>query len=175
MDTATIRSRVLERSSASRLRHSRLAHVQPSTTAYDVLPPAGRGFVVQGPLSHRVVKWFTDKGRALQAEDMARADKGRRHEKMADLKPRLRDNTPAIVPEGVKHTVRVKAVPRYAGHVGAVAFGLQRGRVSSNIRDALIQQGPSLALQRAAADEIAKLDADIPPGGSHPRSGSGTE
>lgn len=30
-----------------------------------------------------------------------------------------------------------------------------------NIRDALIQQGPSLALQRAAADEIAKLDADI--------------
>lgn len=28
-----------------------------------------------------------------------------------------------------------------------------------NIRDALIQQSPSLALQRAAADEIAKRDA----------------
>lgn len=27
------------------------------------------------------------------------------------------------------------------------------------IRDALIQQNPSLALQRAAADEIARLDA----------------
>jgi hypothetical protein len=30
-----------------------------------------------------------------------------------------------------------------------------------NLRDALIQQSPSLALQRAAADEIAKLDARI--------------
>lgn len=30
-----------------------------------------------------------------------------------------------------------------------------------NLREALIQQAPSLALQRAAADEIAKLDARI--------------
>lgn len=30
-----------------------------------------------------------------------------------------------------------------------------------NIREALQQQSPSLALQRAAADEIAKLDASI--------------
>lgn len=30
-----------------------------------------------------------------------------------------------------------------------------------NIRDALIQQSPSLALQRAAADEIARLDAQL--------------
>jgi hypothetical protein len=29
------------------------------------------------------------------------------------------------------------------------------------IREALIQQAPSLALQRAAADEIARLDAEI--------------
>lgn len=30
-----------------------------------------------------------------------------------------------------------------------------------NIREALIQQSPSLALQRAAADEIAKLDRQV--------------
>lgn len=30
-----------------------------------------------------------------------------------------------------------------------------------NIRDALINQSPSLALQRAAADEIARLDAEV--------------
>lgn len=30
-----------------------------------------------------------------------------------------------------------------------------------NIRDALIHQSPSLALQRAAADEIAALDSDL--------------
>jgi hypothetical protein len=30
-----------------------------------------------------------------------------------------------------------------------------------NLREALIQQAPSLALQRAAADEIAKLDAEV--------------
>lgn len=30
-----------------------------------------------------------------------------------------------------------------------------------NVRDALIQQSPSLALQRAAAAEIARLDAEI--------------
>ncbi len=30
-----------------------------------------------------------------------------------------------------------------------------------NIREALIQQQPSLALQRSAADEIARLDAVI--------------
>ena len=30
-----------------------------------------------------------------------------------------------------------------------------------NIREALIQQQPSLALQRGAADEIARLDAVI--------------
>ena len=29
------------------------------------------------------------------------------------------------------------------------------------LREALIQQAPSLALQRAAADEIAKLDAQV--------------
>jgi hypothetical protein len=30
-----------------------------------------------------------------------------------------------------------------------------------NLRDALIQQAPSLALQRAAADEIARLDSIV--------------
>ena len=30
-----------------------------------------------------------------------------------------------------------------------------------NLRDALVQQSPSLALQRAAADEIASLDARL--------------
>lgn len=30
-----------------------------------------------------------------------------------------------------------------------------------NIRDALINQSPSLALQRAAADEIASLDSEV--------------
>ena len=30
-----------------------------------------------------------------------------------------------------------------------------------NVRDALIQQSPSIELQRAAADEIAKLDNDL--------------
>lgn len=30
-----------------------------------------------------------------------------------------------------------------------------------NIREALMQQSPSLALQRAAADEIARLDAAV--------------
>jgi hypothetical protein len=30
-----------------------------------------------------------------------------------------------------------------------------------NLREALIQQAPSLALQRAAADEIARLDAQV--------------
>lgn len=29
------------------------------------------------------------------------------------------------------------------------------------LREALIQQNPSLALQRAAADEIARLDAEV--------------
>lgn len=29
------------------------------------------------------------------------------------------------------------------------------------LREALIQQSPSLALQRAAADEIARLDAEV--------------
>ncbi len=32
-----------------------------------------------------------------------------------------------------------------------------------NLREALIQQAPSLALQRAAADEIARLDALLRP------------
>lgn len=30
-----------------------------------------------------------------------------------------------------------------------------------NLREALIQQSPSLALQRAASDEIARLDAEV--------------
>ena len=30
-----------------------------------------------------------------------------------------------------------------------------------NLRQALIEQSPSLALQRAAADEIARLDAQV--------------
>lgn len=29
------------------------------------------------------------------------------------------------------------------------------------VREALIQQGPSLALQRAASDEIARLDQEL--------------
>lgn len=133
MDTATIRSRVLERAAQPRgFAIPDLPTCNPSTVHTMCCRLQAEGLLFKAKLSHRVVKWFTDKDRALQAEDMARADKGRRHEKMADLKPRLRDNTPAIVPEGVKHTVyECKAVPRYAGHVGAVAFGLQRGRVSS--------------------------------------------
>lgn len=94
----------------------------------EVLAAAGK--LHKAKISHRVVRWYDTAERAQAAMDKAHVDRSRMVAYASASKPRMLDQSSEgrITPD-TKYTVCPSHPPRYQA-MGAIEFGLQRGRVT---------------------------------------------